>query len=160
MIKSVIWTRLLVLSTLVLAALSLPTVLKTEETKKNEQNDFNPELDDFVPADRYLTHDEMITWLQSIARRHPKIAKTFSIGKSEQGRELLVLELSHSIERGERDLLMPMVKLVGVFAFLYLITYFIFHKQVKNYLLYLLRLVTSTEMKLLVANCCFAPSLT
>jgi hypothetical protein len=27
-------------------------------------------------------------------------------------------------------------------------------------LLYLLRLVTSTEMKLLVANCCFAPSLT
>lgn len=113
MINSVIWTRLLVLSTLVLAALSLPTVLKTEETKKNEQNDFNPELDDFVPADRYLTHDEMITWLQSIARRHPKIAKTFSIGKSEQGRELLVLELSHSIERGERDLLMPMVKLVG-----------------------------------------------
>ena len=113
MVGCVIWTRLLVLSTLFLAVVSLPTVLKTGVTKKTEQNDFNPELDDFVPADRYLTHDEMITWLRSIARRHPKIAKAFSIGKSEQGRELLVLELSHSIGRGERDLLMPMVKLVG-----------------------------------------------
>jgi carboxypeptidase D len=117
MIGSVIWTRLLVLSTLVLVVLSLPTVLKTEETNKTEQNDFNPELDDFVPADRYLTHDEMVTWLRSIARRHPKMAKAFSIGKSEQGRELLVLELSQSIGRGERDLLMPMVKLVGVLLF-------------------------------------------
>lgn len=111
-----------------LSVLSLPTVLKTEDTKKTEQNDFNPELDDFVPADRYLTHDEMITWLQSIARRHPKIANTFSIGKSEQGRELLVLELSHSIGRGGRDLLMPMVKLVGLFTFF--VFNYLFDKQV------------------------------
>ncbi|XP_046440116.1 carboxypeptidase D-like [Daphnia pulex] len=112
MVGRVIWSRLLVLSTLVLAVLSLPTPSESE-TKKTGNDDFNPETDDFVPADRYLTHEEMITWLRSVARRHPKIAKAFSIGKSEQGRELLVLELSHSVERGERDLLMPMVKLVG-----------------------------------------------
>jgi hypothetical protein len=114
MVGRVIWSRLLVLSTLVLVVLSLPTPSESE-TKKTGNDDFNPETDDFVPADRYLTHEEMISWLRSVARRHPKIAKAFSIGKSEQGRELLVLELSHSVERGERDLLMPMVKLVGVF---------------------------------------------
>lgn len=73
---------------------------------------FNPETDDVLPLDRYLSHDEMIKWLEGIARRHPKVAKTFSIGQSEQGRELLVLEMSSSVERGNRDLLMPMVKLV------------------------------------------------
>ena len=157
MIDCVIWSRLFVLSTLVLAVFSLPTVLQTEETKKHENNDFNPEMDDLVPADRYLTHDEMITWLQSIARRHPKIAKAFSIGKSEEGRELLVLELSHSVERGERDLLMPMVKLVGCFRIFELIKHFL---KTRNLFIYLRRLETSTEMKLLVVNCCFAPSLT
>ncbi|XP_057373845.1 carboxypeptidase D-like [Daphnia carinata] len=111
MIVNVIWTSLLVLSTLTLAVLSLPTTSITEEV--NNKDDFNPEMDDDVPADRYLTHEEMITWLQSIARRYPNKAKTFSIGKSEEGRDLLVLELSHSVGRGERDLLMPMVKLVG-----------------------------------------------
>lgn len=115
MIATVIWMRLLVLSTLILAVLSLPTASITEEVKNKDQDDFNPETDDAVPADRYLTHDEMITWLQSIARRYPQKAKAFSIGKSEEGRDLLVLELSHSIGRGERDLLMPMVKLVSVY---------------------------------------------
>lgn len=81
------------------------------ETRGNVP-DFNPETDDFVPADRYLSHDEMITWLQGIARRHSQVAKTYSIGKSEQGRDLLVLELSYSVGRGKRDLLMPMVKMV------------------------------------------------
>ena len=57
----------------------------------------------------------MITWLKSIAQRHPKVAKTFSIGQSEQGRELLVLELSHSVARGKRDLFMPMIKLVCIY---------------------------------------------
>ncbi len=107
----VIWTRFLVLSTLLFSVFSLPTVLNPE-TRDHSDDDFNPETDDFVPSDRYLKHDEMIAWLKSIARRYPKVARTFSIGQSEQGRDLLVLELSHSIGRGKRDLLMPMVKLV------------------------------------------------
>lgn len=107
----VIWTRFLVLSTLLFSVLSLPTVLNPET--RDHSDDFNPETDDFVPSDRYLKHDEMIAWLKSIARRYPKVARTFSIGQSEQGRDLLVLELSHSIGRGKRDLLMPMVKLVN-----------------------------------------------
>lgn len=104
------WARFLSLSALVLVVSTLPAV-PIEETQVNKES-FNPETDDSVPADRYLSHEEMINWLQGIARRYPKIAKTFSIGKSEQGRELQVLELSYSVGRGKRDLLMPMVKLV------------------------------------------------
>lgn len=103
------WVRLWTLSALVLAVVSLPAI---SIPLTGGDTDFNPETSDSVPADRYLSHEEMITWLQSIARRHPKLARTFSIGQSEQGRDLLVLELSHSVGRGQRDLLMPMVKLV------------------------------------------------
>ena len=105
------WT--LVLSTFLYCVLSLSTVLNPKG--RNHPNEFNPKTDDSIPSDRYLKHDEMITWLKSIAQRHPKVAKTFSIGQSEQGRELLVLELSHSVARGKRDLFMPMIKLVCIY---------------------------------------------
>ena len=115
MAYTVIWA--FILSTLLFSVLSLPTDLNPEA--RDSSDDFNPEIDDYVPSDRYLKHDEMITWLKGIARRYPKVARSFSIGQSEQGRELLVLELSHSVGRGKRDLLMPMVKLVCISIFFY-----------------------------------------
>ena len=73
---------------------------------------FKANEDDAVSLDRYVTHNEMTTWLQGLAKRHPNIVKVTSIGKSAENRDLWVLELSHSVGRGQRDLLMPMVKLV------------------------------------------------
>ena len=98
---------------LVVTVLSLPAVPLSSGDKVHLNLPFNPETDDNVPVDRYLTHDEMSVWLQGIAKRYPKLAVLKSIGKSVQGRDLWVLELSHSVGRGKRDLLMPMMKLVG-----------------------------------------------
>lgn len=75
---------------------------------------FDPETDDVLPADRYFSHDDMVTWLQGVAQRYPRLTKLYSIGKSVEGRDLWVLQMSHSLERGRRDLLMPQVKLVIV----------------------------------------------
>ena len=103
----------LLLSALFVVALTLPAVpLEQDAVVAPAKKDFDPEKDDAVPADRYLTYEEMSTWLQGVARRYPKMAKLTSIGNSVQGRDLWLLELSHSIGRGQRDLLMPMVKLV------------------------------------------------
>lgn len=104
----------LLLSALFVVALTLPAVpLEQDAVVAPAKKNFDPEKDDAVPADRYLTYEEMSTWLQGVARRYPKMAKLTSIGNSVQGRDLWLLELSHSIGRGQRDLLMPMVKLVG-----------------------------------------------
>jgi len=104
----------LLLSALAVVVLSLPAVpIEPEDVvTPPAKKDFNPEKDDAIPADRYLTHEEMTTWLQGVAARYPKMAKISSVGKSVQGRDLWLLELSHSIGRGQRDLLMPMVKMV------------------------------------------------
>lgn len=102
--------QVILFSVLVAAAHSLPAipVPPNSETKAA----FKADEDDAVPFDRYLTHDEMTIWLQGLAKRYPKMVKVTSIGKSVENRDLWVLELSHSIGRGQRDLLMPMVKLV------------------------------------------------
>ncbi len=68
---------------------------------------------DPVPTDRYLSHDEMTRWLQAMERRYPQLIRLSSIGKSVAGRDLWVVEMSGAVGRGRRDLLVPMVKLVG-----------------------------------------------
>jgi len=88
--------------------LSLPAVVSPPSS-----DSFDAETDDQVPADRYLDNEEMSAWMQGIAARYPKLASLKSVGKSAQGRDLWAMELSHSVGRGQRDLLMPMVKLVG-----------------------------------------------
>lgn len=77
---------------------------------------FNLNTDDVLPVDRYFSHDEMYAWLQGVAERHPHLTKLYSIGKSVEGRDLWVLQMSHSIERRRRDLLMPQVKLVKLLS--------------------------------------------
>ena len=82
-------------------------------SKPAEPAEFNPQTDDFLPDDRYLSFDEMSAWLKGIASRYPDFVRLSSIGKSVEGRDLWVVEMSHSLKRGGRDLLMPQVKLVG-----------------------------------------------
>jgi len=103
-----IHTLVVLSATLLAVALSLPA-----ENLSRSSESFNAETDNEIPADRYLSHDEMTTWMQGIAQRYPKLLSLKSVGKSVQGRDLWAMELSHSVGRGQRDLLMPMMKLVG-----------------------------------------------
>ena len=74
---------------------------------------FDATKDDEVPANRYLNHDEMSTWLAGVAGRYPRLVQLSSLGKSVEGRDLWAVRLSRSVARGQRDLLMPMVKIVA-----------------------------------------------
>ncbi|XP_011871567.1 PREDICTED: carboxypeptidase D-like [Vollenhovia emeryi] len=59
----------------------------------------------------YTHYEELRRLLGDLARRHPRLARVFSIGKSVEGRDLLVLEISENVER--RAPVEPMVKLVA-----------------------------------------------
>ena len=101
--------QVLIGATLLAVVLSLPA----DNVNSRSSEPFNAETDDDIPADRYLSHDEMSTWMQAMAERYPQLLRLKSVGKSTQGRDLWAMELSQSVARGQRDLLMPMMKLVG-----------------------------------------------
>jgi len=105
-------------STQILAVLCVTTLLAVvlglpAENLPRSSDSFDPETDDDIPADVYINHEEMTAWMQAMALRYPELASLKSVGKSVQGRDLWAMELSRSVERGQRDLLMPMMKLVG-----------------------------------------------
>ncbi|XP_070849240.1 carboxypeptidase Z-like isoform X1 [Chaetodon trifascialis] len=59
----------------------------------------------------YHSNAQMISVLKKIEDRCPDIARTYSIGRSMEGRELLVIEFSNN--PGEHELLEPEVKYIG-----------------------------------------------
>ncbi|CAK9804732.1 Carboxypeptidase D [Anthophora plagiata] len=59
----------------------------------------------------YTHYEELQQLFSSLAQKYPKLAKVFSIGKSVEGRDLLVLEISENVR--ERKLCEPMVKYVA-----------------------------------------------
>lgn len=61
--------------------------------------------------EEYLNFEETKSFLQHIADKYPSISNLYSIGKSVQGRDLLVLEISTT--SGSADLGVPNVKIVG-----------------------------------------------
>lgn len=67
-------------------------------------------IEDFVVG-HYTHYDELRELFHNLVLRFPKLAKVHSIGKSVEGRELLVLEISENID--ERKLGEPMVKYVA-----------------------------------------------
>lgn len=117
--------QVLLLSVLVTAARSLPAVTVPENIADSRRLSFKADEDDAVPVDRYVTHNEMTGWLQGLSKRYPNMVKVTSIGKSVENRDLWVLELSHSVGRRQRDLLMPMVKLVITRSYYYSANLFI-----------------------------------
>lgn len=66
--------------------------------------------EDFVTA-HYTHYDELRQLFIKLAEHFPTLAKVHSIGKSVEGRDLLVLEISENV--GERKLGEPMVKYVA-----------------------------------------------
>ncbi|XP_077256149.1 carboxypeptidase D svr [Temnothorax americanus] len=59
----------------------------------------------------YAHYEDLRRLFDSLAQRYPHLARVFSIGKSVEGRDLLVLEISENV--GRRTLGEPMVKLVA-----------------------------------------------
>ncbi|KAK2580979.1 hypothetical protein KPH14_006039 [Odynerus spinipes] len=73
-------------------------------------NTANGPEEDFVTP-HYTHYDDLVALYNNLARSYPNLARVFSIGKSVEGRELLVLEISENVQ--ERALGEPMVKYVA-----------------------------------------------
>lgn len=65
-----------------------------------------------VQITRYHSHEQLISTLIMLQEQFPQIAKTGSIGKSVQGRELMYIRITANAT-APRPLLMPMFKYVG-----------------------------------------------
>lgn len=65
---------------------------------------------DYVTAS-YTHYEELQHLLRTLADKYPHLARVFSIGKSVEGRDLLVLEISENV--GHRSPGEPMVKYVA-----------------------------------------------
>ncbi|XP_062851423.1 carboxypeptidase Z isoform X2 [Trichomycterus rosablanca] len=59
----------------------------------------------------YHTNEQMFSVLKKTAAKCPQISRTYSIGRSLEGKELLVLEFSSN--PGQHELLEPEIKLIG-----------------------------------------------
>src|SRR6188768_4400409 len=44
--------------------------------------------------DRFYRYDELMQFLRAVARAHPRLVRLHTIGKSHQGRELVVVEIT------------------------------------------------------------------
>lgn len=65
----------------------------------------------FLEYPRYLSHEELAELFKLLEKLYPQVAKTHVIGQSVEGRDLLVLEVSHNVSH--RTPLKPMFKFVG-----------------------------------------------
>lgn len=93
-------------TTWVLVFSSLLTLLVNGYTLRSTDNP----SEDFVKP-RYTHYEDLQKLFRSFVQKYPTLAKVHSIGKSVEGRDLLVLEISENVQ--ERDLLKPMVKYVA-----------------------------------------------
>lgn len=73
-------------------------------------NRYDEEDDDYVTTS-YTHYDELQRLFRSLEQKYPHLARVFSIGKSVEGRDLLVLEISENV--GQRSLGEPMVKYIA-----------------------------------------------
>ena len=64
-----------------------------------------------LPEFRHHNHDDMITYMNSIAARCPNITRIYDIGKSVLGRKLIVMEVSDN--PGVHEPLEPEFKYIG-----------------------------------------------
>ncbi|XP_031840288.1 carboxypeptidase D svr [Nomia melanderi] len=68
-------------------------------------------LDEHFITPHYTHYEELKQLFSSLSEKYPNLARLFSIGKSVEGRDLLVLEISENVR--ERKLGEPMVKYVA-----------------------------------------------
>lgn len=85
-------------------------ILATQSRGYSLRSTSNINNDDFVVA-HYTHYKELRELFNMLAQQYPHLAKVHSIGKSVEGRELLVLEINENV--GNRKLGVPMVKYVA-----------------------------------------------
>ncbi|XP_033351181.1 carboxypeptidase D-like [Bombus vosnesenskii] len=68
-------------------------------------------LDEDFVIPHYTNYEELQQLFNSLVLKYPNLARVFSIGKSVEGRDLLVIEISENVK--ERKLCEPMVKYVA-----------------------------------------------
>ncbi|XP_066602873.1 carboxypeptidase D-like [Prorops nasuta] len=76
-----------------------------------KQTIISTDFDDSFIVPRYTHYEDLKRLFASLTERYPNLARSFSIGKSVEGRELLVLEISENVK--ERKIGEPMVKYVA-----------------------------------------------
>ncbi|VDD94258.1 unnamed protein product [Enterobius vermicularis] len=53
----------------------------------------------------YHTYDEMINWMKEIEYNYPSMTKTFSIGKTHEGREIVGIKIGNPINRTDKRII-------------------------------------------------------
>lgn len=69
------------------------------------------EDESFVRPARYHSTEQLDQLFAALAKRHPDLVRVHSVGRSRQGRDLQVLQISRSVR--QRGLLVPMFKYVA-----------------------------------------------
>ncbi|KAJ8675417.1 hypothetical protein QAD02_011203 [Eretmocerus hayati] len=92
---------------LLLALVIIGSECYSQRSKSSQTTQIN---ENFVRP-RYHHYNELKKLFDKLQQEFPSLARVFSIGKSVEGRELLVLEISQNV--GRRKLLKPMVKYVA-----------------------------------------------
>ncbi|KAL0114982.1 hypothetical protein PUN28_010506 [Cardiocondyla obscurior] len=95
---------ILVLALVVCAAVALANGYSLHHVAEQQRDG------DYVTTS-YTHYEDLRRLFDSLAERYPHLARVFSIGKSVEGRDLLVLEISENV--GHRNLGEPMVKYVA-----------------------------------------------
>jgi carboxypeptidase D len=54
--------------------------------------------DAFVPRAHYTKYKELVTLFNQLQRSYPDLAKVYSVGKSVEGRDLLVLQITKDVD--------------------------------------------------------------
>lgn len=67
--------------------------------------------ENFLEKPKYLSNNEVHDLFKSLERSYPNLTKVHSIGKSVQGRDIIVIEISTNVN--ERSPLKPMFKYVA-----------------------------------------------
>lgn len=93
---------------LLLVCVAVLVVLVNSRQLKNSR--YEHQDDDYVTTS-YTHYDELKRLFHSLEQRYPHLTRVFSIGKSVEGRDLLVLEISENVR--QRKLGEPMVKYVA-----------------------------------------------
>ncbi|KAF2074510.1 hypothetical protein CYY_004178 [Polysphondylium violaceum] len=92
-------------------------VIEIHEPHKNPK--FNRETERVSPImstsgdiqyNAYPSHQELINFMLKIHKKYPTITKLYSIGKSSQGRDLLVMDIS---QNANEKRMVPYIKLIG-----------------------------------------------
>ena len=70
-----------------------------------------PENEQFLQNPFYQSNEEIADLFAKLQKKYPDLVESYSIGRSKQGRDLIVLHINHNVK--SRDIGTPMMKLIA-----------------------------------------------